>query len=195
MGPDGQPCLSLPRTPGSTVPQCDISFIGSICALISASFSVERSFGTPFLWSGRLGWVSPYISIRGPETVISNRESLSWLQLLLYDAITPIAHGEDVLLQRAKLKYWVSTPQIPQVQTRHSDDSWLRSRFSFPFHVHVCTPPQHESRAPRGAGSRSHTVSISGNEASNLPARTKDGPYTRCHYSTMIASSWYSSFR
>ena len=209
MGPDGQPRLFLPRSPGSTVPQCNTSFIGSICALISASFSVGRSFGTPFLWSGCLGWVSPYISILGPETtgVISNRESLSWLQLLLYEliAITPIAHGDwgcttaacsahhwsvfsirstfpfpfhDTCMRickrapphcavpmhdwhltcnawpqtsRYKHKYLRNAPQIPQVQTRHS---WLRSRFSFPFHVHAHAASAWIARAPLEAGSR-----------------------------------------
>ena len=41
------------------------------------------------------------------------------------------------------------------------------------------TPPQHELRVRRERPARgAHTVSKPGNEARNLPARTKDGPYT-----------------
>ena len=105
MGPDGQPRLSLPRTPGSTVRQWYFLHRVYLCPCISLLFRGEVIWDSfPVEWSFGMS-LSPYISIRGPETtgVISNRESLSWLQLLLYEliAITPIAHGEDVILQRA----------------------------------------------------------------------------------------------
>ena len=128
MGPDGQPRLSLPRTPGSTVPQCDTSFIGSICALISASFSVGRSFGTPFLWSGCLGWVSPTLASRvrkrpGSFLIGSHYHGSNYY----CTTITPIAHGE--VLQRAPPTIGV-----------------CRSTFPFPFHdtcMRICkrAPP------------------------------------------------------
>ena len=69
------------------------------------------------------------------------------------------------------------------------------SRFSFPFQAHAIANLQaHAVGSVKRAHARGWfealcTVSMPGNKLNILPARTKNGPYTCCHYGTMIASS------
>ena len=135
MGPDGQPRLSLPRTPGLTVPQCDTSFYRVyLCPYIGLLFRGEVSWDSfPVEWS--FGMSQPIHYHPGSETtgVISNRESLSWLQILLYEVITitPIAYGdtEDVLLQRAPPTTGVCPLYIPIPIPRYEFASALANSY------------------------------------------------------------------